>query len=849
MGKVVTFYSYKGGTGRSMALANVAWVLASNGARVLVVDWDLEAPGLHRYFRPFLSDKELTRLESQGVIDLVLDYTARLVERSADTASTEDPAWFAPHADISRWSRRLLWPSGREAQTASGGTIAFVPAGRQGPDYAAKVNSFDWAQFYEHHNGGAFMEAVRASMTSYDWVLVDSRTGVSDTSGICTVQFPDVLVACFTLNYQSIDGTAAVAGSALRARADRPLRILPVPTRLDGNEEDKLKAMMAYARRVFDPLMDPRLDAGQREKYWKEMGVPYFSRYAYAEKLAPFEEHVNVSTSTLPAMERLTSYITDHLIRTLAPLPETERAAALEEFSAVPGEGAPTRGLPAAPQTASWLSKVAYRLVTMSFPAKAVGFVLIVAASVGIWNAFSTYRSFAGSDEHLAVRLIRDANTMLDEGKREDAALRIAEAARRLGEGAVISRQSEPGAQVHDAFLKLQPFKLSLDTPAPNDPTPGVLLSPNARQLASVGPQVTLYRLPPGGARAAPIGYRSAAFSPDGRYFATGGRNGTCSVYDATGGRRVWQWENPDPDSAWVETIAFSPDGNLLAIGTDRGLVVVAQVETWRTVARFEQDDGRRDAAMALEFGPDSDSLALIRETSARLVSVRKPGDGDLLPLEMYLPVVARPQSDGSWDFFQVINGGSAIATLRWAPADRKQKARIVPVRGALKNLVMARNGSLLATQGADGIRLVRLEGADSISKGGESVPFDSQVQLLDFSPDGRFLIVAKQTSASTSEVDLFDAIAMEGWPPIQFAGQVRTASLSRDNRYLAASTTAGTFVAFTTLSGADEQLTSTEVEAYACSQATSGTLSAADWQRYFGSEPIRYTCGSGGGF
>ena len=37
-GKVVTFYSYKGGTGRTMALANVAWILAANGKRVMVAD-------------------------------------------------------------------------------------------------------------------------------------------------------------------------------------------------------------------------------------------------------------------------------------------------------------------------------------------------------------------------------------------------------------------------------------------------------------------------------------------------------------------------------------------------------------------------------------------------------------------------------------------------------------------------------------------------------------------------------------------------------------------------------------------------------------------------------------------
>src|ERR1041384_3063617 len=67
--KIITFYSYKGGTGRSMALANVAWILASSGRRVLAIDWDLEAPGLHRYFHPFLLDKEL--VASPGVSDLV----------------------------------------------------------------------------------------------------------------------------------------------------------------------------------------------------------------------------------------------------------------------------------------------------------------------------------------------------------------------------------------------------------------------------------------------------------------------------------------------------------------------------------------------------------------------------------------------------------------------------------------------------------------------------------------------------------------------------------------------------------------------------------------------------------
>src|SRR5713226_7815368 len=55
-GQIITFYSYKGGTGRTMALANVAYMLAKDSGNkgVLMVDWDLEAPGLHRYFGDLL---------------------------------------------------------------------------------------------------------------------------------------------------------------------------------------------------------------------------------------------------------------------------------------------------------------------------------------------------------------------------------------------------------------------------------------------------------------------------------------------------------------------------------------------------------------------------------------------------------------------------------------------------------------------------------------------------------------------------------------------------------------------------------------------------------------------------
>src|SRR5258706_3319360 len=86
--KIITFYSYKGGTGRSMTLANVAWILACAGNKVLTIDWDLEAPGLHRYFYPFLIDKELTA--SDGLIDFVINYQLEAVSSNRKTESRDD---------------------------------------------------------------------------------------------------------------------------------------------------------------------------------------------------------------------------------------------------------------------------------------------------------------------------------------------------------------------------------------------------------------------------------------------------------------------------------------------------------------------------------------------------------------------------------------------------------------------------------------------------------------------------------------------------------------------------------------------------------------------------------------
>ena len=45
--RTVAFYSYKGGVGRTLLLATAARFLALAGKKVVALDLDLEAPGLH----------------------------------------------------------------------------------------------------------------------------------------------------------------------------------------------------------------------------------------------------------------------------------------------------------------------------------------------------------------------------------------------------------------------------------------------------------------------------------------------------------------------------------------------------------------------------------------------------------------------------------------------------------------------------------------------------------------------------------------------------------------------------------------------------------------------------------
>jgi MinD-like ATPase involved in chromosome partitioning or flagellar assembly len=352
-GRIVTFYSYKGGTGRSMAVANVAWILASAGKRVLILDWDLEAPGAHRYLHPFLNDPELER--TPGLIDFFHAFAAAARDVPTDTVpidtvptdtvptDTGGP-WFEDVASLVPYTLGVDW------EFPGDGCLELVGAGRQDAAYALRVTSFDWQRFYSQLGGGVFLEAVKRRLRQqYDYVLVDSRTGVSDIAGICTIQLPDELVVCYTLNDQSIRGAAAVAESADRQRrkanGEPSLRIWPVATRVELAEKERLEAARGRAQAAFQGFIR-HMPRTKRADYWGAVEVLYQPFYAYEEVLAVFAERRRSPLSLLAAMERLVGFLTEGKVGELAWMPDAHRREGLARFSPGVPAARPTKVTP-----------------------------------------------------------------------------------------------------------------------------------------------------------------------------------------------------------------------------------------------------------------------------------------------------------------------------------------------------------------------------------------------------------------------------------------------------------------------------------------------------------------------
>ena len=277
----ITFYAYKGGTGRSLALANVATYLALFGQRVVAIDFDLEAPGLHH---KLTLGRNITAEPAAGVVDYIHGYA------------------FGGRVQVKDLAVEVAPVRGAE------GSILLIPAGCvPSPHYWRQLAEIDWhALFYEPDAVGAplFLELKEEIRTSLkpDFLLIDARTGITEMGGVAIALLPDSLV-CFLLNNrENLEGARAVLRSAkaprpaLRRNGINTLVVLSrIPDVLPDAERELSNQVVAY---LNEPANPPDVTLSLKEVF-----------VLHSEPELQFAEHLHIGQVEGQTGELLRDYL------------------------------------------------------------------------------------------------------------------------------------------------------------------------------------------------------------------------------------------------------------------------------------------------------------------------------------------------------------------------------------------------------------------------------------------------------------------------------------------------------------------------------------------------------------
>lgn len=191
---VVSFYSYKGGMGRTTTMVAYAMHLSMNlEKRVVIIDCDIEAPGITNFFLKNPAEEN----QRNGMIEYLLDTECELSKSS----------------DVNDY----LWQAG---STFSGnGSIYIMPAGNLSSDkitddsfqthqgnYIEGISRIDISDAnYATKIMNRLIADIRTSINP-DIILIDSKTGLCDIMGITTCCLSDYSVGFFRSDIQSKPG-------------------------------------------------------------------------------------------------------------------------------------------------------------------------------------------------------------------------------------------------------------------------------------------------------------------------------------------------------------------------------------------------------------------------------------------------------------------------------------------------------------------------------------------------------------------------------------------------------------------------------------------------------------------
>jgi cellulose biosynthesis protein BcsQ len=218
--ETVTFYSYKGGSGRTLLLANAARYLALSGKKVVAVDLDFEAPGLHYKLHIGRSGERTAEVvPERGAVDYLLATHANEEPVNPTDFLTEVPL------PLDSTGRLYLMPAG-SAPSA---------------EYWRALTSLSRHALLSDSDGEtplAGLLELKARVEDEleaDVLLIDARTGITELGGIATTILPDKVVCLLLDNQESLTGARTVIRSfahATRLNDQQPIEVVLVLSRV-----------------------------------------------------------------------------------------------------------------------------------------------------------------------------------------------------------------------------------------------------------------------------------------------------------------------------------------------------------------------------------------------------------------------------------------------------------------------------------------------------------------------------------------------------------------------------------------------------------------------------------------
>ena len=230
----ITFYSYKGGVGRSLLVANTAKYLSALGKTVFAADFDLEAPGLHYKFQ--LGSATGSSVPQPGLVDVLASFIA-------SGAFPESLRSYVTDLEVS----------------AGPGSIRIMRAGTApAGNYWRALSRINWHDlFYGERPVGAqfFLELQQRIEQEFkpDFLLIDARTGITEMGGIATTVLPDTVVCLGLASVEHLEGLRAVMRAILATTTRHGQRadIVPVVSRLLLQQDSAMESVELGRIRTF----------------------------------------------------------------------------------------------------------------------------------------------------------------------------------------------------------------------------------------------------------------------------------------------------------------------------------------------------------------------------------------------------------------------------------------------------------------------------------------------------------------------------------------------------------------------------------------------------------------------